>query len=102
MCRETVASCNVDAAQILTPADATSCAIADGPEELLVPAERAEQLGRKLIFRFEIVGERVRIADTWHLKTRLIKFCPQLQMVPRETRVLTKNELPVIVDIAAA
>src|SRR5260370_40793876 len=102
MWSETVASCNVDATQILVPVNPASFAIADGAEELLIPSERAEKLGRKLIFRFEIGGECVRIADTWHLKTRLIKFCPQLQMVPRETRVLTKQKLPIIVDIAAA
>src|SRR5207237_4695451 len=88
MRRETVTSCDIDAAQILTPANIASCTIADGPKELLVPAERTKELRREFIFRLKIIGERVSIAYTGNLETRFINFRPQLKMVPGKAGIL--------------
>src|SRR5258707_11113606 len=81
---ETVSNCSVDAPQILTPAQTTLSSVVDGSKDLLVPAHRTEKLGCEFIFRFKIIGERVRVTDPRNFKTRFVNFRPQLQMMPGE------------------
>ena len=85
----------------MPPADRFSAADIDLTEELLVPAERAEKLRSEFVLRFQVIRERVRVTDARNLKTGLVNFRPDLQMMPGETCVLPHNQLPVIADITA-
>jgi hypothetical protein len=71
---ETVSNRSIDASQILTPAEAALSAIIDRSKDLLVPAHRTEKLGCEFIFRFKIIGERVRVTDPRNFKTRFVDF----------------------------
>ena len=77
----------------------TADAITDRVEELLVPAERAKQLRRKFVFGFDVISERVRISHIRDFKTRFIKLGPQLQVMPCEADVLSKNKLSIVTDV---
>ena len=76
-------------------------AIIDRAEKLLVPANRAKDLRRKLIFCFNVVSECIRVANIRNLEARFIKFGPHLQMMPGETGILPKNKFAIIIDIAS-
>src|ERR1043166_3331570 len=97
--RETISRGDVDSFKVRTPVLVTTEAVADSIEQLLVPANRAKELRRKLVFCFDVISERVHISHVWHLESRLVQLCPNLQMMPRETGVLSKDEFPVIADI---
>src|SRR5262249_50931488 len=76
-------------------------AIADGAEELLVPANSAKELRRKFVFRFDVVSECIGVSHSRHLKTGFIKFDPHLQMMPRETGILPQNKFAIVIDVVA-
>ena len=71
------------------------------PVDLLIPAHRTEELGSKFIFRFQVIGERARIADLWNLKKRFIRLAPKLNMMPRKTKILTKDDFAIIAQSGA-
>ena len=75
--------------------------VADRAEELLVPAQRAEELRSDFVFRLEVVGESVGIADAGHLEARFVKLRPQLEVMPGEGDILRQNELAIVADAAA-
>src|ERR1041385_5972537 len=90
---------DVDSFEVWTPVFVTPETVADCVEQLVVPANRAKELRRELVFGFDIISEGVHISHIWHLKPRLVKLRPNLQMMPCETGVLSKDKFPVIVDI---
>src|SRR5881397_4407845 len=59
-------------------------AITDGPEELLIPAKRAEDLRREFVFGFDVIGERICVSHTRYFKACFIELGPHLQMMPGE------------------
>ena len=99
--REAIRCGDVDSAEVSTPLNIMAVAITDCAEELLVPAKRAKELRRKLIFCFDVVSERICVANMRNLEARFIKFDPHLQMTPGKAGVLPKNELAIIVDVAS-
>ena len=76
MRRKTVGSRNVDPRQVLTPSNTATLSVIYAVKELLVPAERTEELRGEFIFRLNIVCECVGVADRRNLETRLVKFRP--------------------------
>src|SRR5947207_14343925 len=90
--REAISRRDVDSFEVRTPVLVTTEAIADCAEQLLVPANRAKELRRKLVFCFDIISECVRISHVWHLEPRFVTLRPNLQMMPLEADVLSKNE----------
>ena len=97
--REAISRRDVDSFEVWTPVLVTTQAVADCAEQLLVPANRAKELRRKLVLCFDVVSKGVRISHVWHLEARFVKLRPNLQMMPRETGVLPNDEFPVVVDI---
>src|SRR5215467_15945541 len=98
---ETISRGDVDSFEVWTPVLVTADAITDCVEELLVPTNRTKKLRRKLVFRFDVISERVCISHARHFKARFIKLGPNLQMTPGETDVLPENIFSVIIDIAS-
>src|SRR5262249_34441873 len=98
---ETIRRGDVDSIEVWTPVLVTADAIIDFAEELLVPANRAKKLRHKFVFVLDIIRESVRISDIWHFKTRFIKLGPDLQMMPCEADVLSKNKFSIIADITS-
>src|SRR5437660_3164869 len=76
-------------------------AIGDRAKQLLVPANGAKELRRKLIFCFDVVSERICVANVRNFEPRFIKFGPDLQMMPGETGILPKNKFAIIIDVAS-
>ena len=72
---EAVADSGVDAPDVIAPFRA-ALFIADGAKELLVPTERAEELGSDFVFRLEVVGKSIGITDPGDLETRFKKLRP--------------------------
>ena len=72
--------------------------VADGAEELLVPTQRAEELRSDFVFRLEVIGKGVGIADVGDFKARFEKFRPQLEMMPGEGNVLRQDQLAIVAD----
>src|SRR5713101_3783960 len=101
MCCETIGNRSIYPPEVITPPNATACAVGHGIEQLLVPAERGKKLGREFIFHLKIVCECIRVADARNFETRFVKFRPQLQMMPGEADILAEDELSIIADIAA-
>src|SRR6266550_8727264 len=101
MRRESIARREIDPPKVLTPANTASRAVIDFAEELLIPAQRAEDLRREFVFRLKIVSECIRVAHTRNFETRFVEFRPQLQMMPSKTDILAENQLSVIIDIAS-
>src|SRR6478672_1100115 len=54
---------------------------------------------RKFVFRFDVISKRVRISHVRDFKTRFIKLGPQLQVMPCEADVLSKNKLSIVTDV---
>ena len=98
--REAICRRDVDSFEIWTPMLVTAEAITDCVKELLVPAKRAKKLRRKFVFGFDVISERVRISHIRDFKTRFIKLSPQLQVMPREADVLSKNKFSIVADVA--
>ncbi len=98
--REAIRRGDVDSAEVLTPLNIMTVAITDRAEELLVPANGAKELRRKLIFCFDVVSERIRVANMRNLEARFIKFRPDLHMTPGEAGILAKNKFAIIIDVA--
>ena len=96
---ETVAKRGIDAPGVVAPLGA-AIVVADGTEELLVPAQSAEKLRSNFVFGFKIVGEGVGVADPRDFKARFEKFRPQLQPMPCKRGVLSKKQLAVVADAA--
>ena len=67
----------VDAPEVAAPA-----LIVDAVEELMIPSERAGKLRGELVFRFEVVGESIRVSDIRNLEARFVKFRPELPLMP--------------------
>ena len=99
--REAIRCGDVDSAKVWTPLNIMAVAITDRAEELLVPANRAKELRRKLIFCFDVVSECICVANVRNFEARFIKFGPDLQMMPGETGVLPKNKFAIIIDVAS-
>src|SRR5215471_17026237 len=97
---ETIGRRDVDSFKVWTPVVLTTNAIADCAEELLVPANRAKKLRRKLVFCLDIIRECVCISHERDFKPRFIKLGPKLQMMPCETDVLSQNKFSIVVDVA--
>src|SRR5215472_10561211 len=76
-------------------------AIIERAEDLLIPANRTKELRRKLIFCFDVVSERICVANIRNLEPRFIKFGPQLQMMPGEAGVLSKNKFAIVIDVTS-
>src|SRR5262245_12154305 len=89
VCGEAIGSGNVDPAKVWTPVFFTAMAIIDFAEYLLVPTDSTKELRRKLVFGFNVIGKRVRVSHVRNLKTSFVKLCPQLQVMPCETDVLS-------------
>src|SRR4029077_2539716 len=77
----------------------SAVAIIDCVEYLLVPTNSAKQLRRKFVFRFDVISKRVCIAHVRNLKTHFIKLGPQLQVMPCEADILSKDKLSIVVDV---
>src|SRR2546423_5260210 len=97
---EAIAERSVHAADIVAPLRA-ALFIADGAEQLLVPAQRAEELRCDFVFRFEVIGEGVGVANARHLEARFEKFRPQLEVMPGERNILRQDQLAIIANVAA-
>src|ERR1700730_18668123 len=96
---EAIAEGGVDAPHIVAPFRAVIL-VSDGTEKLLVPTQRPEELRSYFVFHLDVVGEGVGIAEAWHLEARLVKLCPQLEVMPCEGNILRQNELPIVANIA--
>ena len=101
MWREAIRCGDVDSAEVWTPLNIMAVAIVDRAEELLVPAKRAKELRRKLIFCFDVVSECIRVANVRNLEPRFINFGPHLQIMPGETGILPKNKFAIIIEVAS-
>src|SRR5665213_3576452 len=88
--RESEPRPGVDTGDIAAPRRRSPTRQGHGREELLVPAERAEELGRELVLGLDVVGLRVGVAYPGDLKLRLVGLRPDLLMVPRASDVLPK------------
>src|SRR5262249_45280498 len=86
--------------EVFTPVNIMAAAIIDCPEELLIPAKCAEELWRKFVFGFDVISERICVPHARYLKARFVELSPELEMMPGEAGILSKNKLPIIVDIA--
>ena len=95
--REAIADGGVDAPDVVAPFRA-ALFIADRAEELLVPAQRTEKLWSDFVFRFEVVGKSVGIADPRHLEARFEKLRPELEVMPGEGKVLRQDKLVIVPD----
>src|SRR2546430_14846902 len=100
MWREAISYGDVDPAEVFTPMNVMAVAITDGPEELLIPAKRAEELRREFVFGFDVIGERICVSHTRYFKACFIELCPHLEMMPGEAGILSKNKFSIILDIA--
>src|SRR5438128_12610289 len=75
--RKTICRRDVDLTEVVPPA----FVIVDLAEDLLVPAECAENLRRELIFRFEVVRASVGVAHPLHFEARSVNFRLPFQML---------------------
>ena len=71
-------------------------------QKLLVPAHRAEELRREFVFRFNVIGKDVGVAEARDLKARFKRFRPNLQVAAGVADVLPKEKLAVIAQVAFA
>src|SRR3982074_3029193 len=97
---EAITDRGVDAPNVVAPLRAL-ISVTHIAEDLLVPTQRAKNLGREFVFRLQIVSERVGIADSRHFESRFGKFRPKLPMMPCKRNVLSEKELTVIAYVAA-
>src|SRR5439155_9394838 len=96
---EAIAESGVDAPDVVAP----SCAfilVADCAEELLVPTQCAEELWSDFVFCLEVVGERIGVADAGYLESCFVKLCPQLEVMPREGKILRQDQFAIVANAA--
>src|SRR3954463_8642207 len=98
MRRKTVAEGGVGSPEVMTPRKVLAFVLYPS-KELLIPAKRAKELRGELILRFNVVSHRVGIAHARHVESALVRFGPQLKVMPRKTYVLANDSL---VEIAKA
>ena len=96
---EAIAQRGVDPPDIVTPLFPLIF-IPDRAEKLLVPTQRAVKLRGDFVFRFEVIGKGVGVADVRDLEARFKKFRPKLKVMPREGNVLRQDELAIIAEPA--
>src|SRR5947209_18722764 len=80
--RETIGQRMIDPPGVATPRTLVARSIGNIAEELMVPTKRPEKLRQEFVFRFQKISEHIRVADAWHFETRLVKFRPDLPMMP--------------------
>ncbi len=97
---EAVAQRGINPPDIMAVGDGLARRIAPGREQFLIPAQRAEKLRRDFVFRLQIIGEDVGVAETRDFEASLKRFRPELQMSARVADVLPENKLPVFAVIA--
>jgi hypothetical protein len=90
---------HVNTPKIIAPPSASSGNIRNGIEKLLVPAQGAEELRGEFVFSFNVIGERVGVADPRNLKANLVKLRPKLKMVIGITDILANKKLMIIADV---
>src|SRR5260221_4769229 len=73
---ETVGQCTVDPPHVIAPGRATSFAIADRGEELLVPSQCTKELGSELVFCLEVISECIGVANARDFEAGFIEFGP--------------------------
>src|SRR5437762_4833264 len=95
---ETITRREIGAPKIVTPRRGAAKTVGYVTKKLLVPADRAKKLRCEFVFRLEVIGERIGIAEPGNFKTRLEKFRPQLPVMPGEADVLAEHALMIIVD----
>src|SRR4029077_8859069 len=83
------------------PLSIMAVAIADRSKQLLVPANGAKELRRKLVFCFDVVSERICVANMRNFEPRFINFGPDLQIMPGKTGILPKNKFAIIIDVVS-
>src|SRR6266481_4188192 len=98
MASETIRERGFDAPDVAIPGSFATGTIIDVGKELLVPTNGGEELGCYLVFRFEIVRERVGVADVRNLKAGEEDFAPKLPVTPLVTDILGESDLIVITD----
>src|SRR5258707_14765511 len=101
MASEAVAERGVDAPDIAIPRCFAASAVIYVRKELLVPTNGGKKLGCDFVFRFEIVRERVGVADIWDLKSGEENLAPELPMPPLVADVFSESDLVVVADVFA-
>src|ERR1044072_8208146 len=97
---KTITDRGIDAPSTVAPSNALFF-IPHCPENLLVPAHRAEKLRSEFIFGLEIIREGVCVPDSRYFESCFEEFGPELPMVPGKRHVLPEKKFPIIVDVAA-
>ena len=87
---ETVTRREIRAPKIAAPRRGAAINVGHVAEELLVPSDRAEQLGREFIFRLQVIREGVGIGEAGDLALDI----PRCHRLPEPRhRIPRRNEL---------
>src|SRR5215475_6725813 len=98
MARKAIAEHGIDAPDITVPGGSTAGTIVDISKELLIPANCSKKIGRDFVFCFQVIHERVGVANVRHLIAGEENFAPNLPMPPLVTDVLYESDLIVITN----
>src|SRR3954453_5268978 len=98
---EAITGRNFRAPDIVAPGRRSSVNVRNVAEELLVPANRAEQLRGKLVFRLQVIREGVGVAESRDFEPRFKRFRPELPVMPGEADVLGHEALVVIANVGS-